>query len=292
MTDDDLLKKIRIKDVSELPNWFCLEKYDNTKTLNAAGWYEQLFVRYNLFEALKRLEEYTEDDDYDIEAAIDLVDHTFFKIEKNPIIDVSTDQKLSEEFLIKVLQDLKQKKCDYMLGIHNITINEFLSIESAANPRLKVIKKYWKKHALKDDYNTTQLDNLLDKPLYKLYYPQRQTLHEAAIIDWELPDKILLDHFKQFLKLNRPKKLKYEMDYDTGDTFLKKSYRKPNFKQWYRLSILPYLDLKFWSIENNITIPYRVFADAIFKPGENGEETIRKTTAPYSIHRINTITLC
>ena len=35
----------RIKNVSELPNWFQLKKYDKAKALDTTGWYEQLSVR-------------------------------------------------------------------------------------------------------------------------------------------------------------------------------------------------------------------------------------------------------
>ena len=35
----------KIKHVSELPEWFKLEKYTFTNNLDAAGWYEQLSMR-------------------------------------------------------------------------------------------------------------------------------------------------------------------------------------------------------------------------------------------------------
>ena len=35
----------RIKQVSELPEWFDLKKYEFTRNLNSLGWYEQLYVR-------------------------------------------------------------------------------------------------------------------------------------------------------------------------------------------------------------------------------------------------------
>lgn len=40
--------KKRIKHVSELPEWFNLEKYNNARKLNANGWYEQLCIRGNI----------------------------------------------------------------------------------------------------------------------------------------------------------------------------------------------------------------------------------------------------
>src|SRR5881394_1963592 len=35
----------RIKHVSELPEWFKLDKYNNARKLDANGWYEQFCIR-------------------------------------------------------------------------------------------------------------------------------------------------------------------------------------------------------------------------------------------------------
>ncbi len=35
----------RIKNISELPKWFQLDKYKAAKKLDAAGWYEQFAIR-------------------------------------------------------------------------------------------------------------------------------------------------------------------------------------------------------------------------------------------------------
>ena len=45
-----------------------------------------------------------------------------------------------------------------------------------------------------------------------------------------------------------------------------------------KFGLLPYLDLHIWKKETGIKIPNRVTADAIFLPGEGGEEVVRKTT--------------
>lgn len=40
----------RIKNISELPQWFRLDKYKASKKLNAVGWYEQFAIRGKLME--------------------------------------------------------------------------------------------------------------------------------------------------------------------------------------------------------------------------------------------------
>jgi hypothetical protein len=52
----------------------------------------------------------------------------------------------------------------------------------------------------------------------------------------------------------------------------------PDFNEWIRIGILPYLDLKIWEMQENVSIPNRVMADAIFTDEISGEETVRKTT--------------
>lgn len=281
MLINDLSDLIRIRHVSELPEWFDLKKYHKAKTLTAAGWYEQLFVRYYLFYALERLQEGADDEEFDDEAYIDAVDHTFAKIQENPILDVTTDQQLSDEYLTRNLLALKQEKKQQTLGVRSLAAVDLFAIQNYNGMLFRKIKKRWKKSILIED--NSPIENLMYQPLHQLDdYP---LLNKFAVIDWELPDGVLIEHFKQFLKTNRPETFNFEDDEDTN--LLKKYYRKPDFNEWCRLSILPYLDLQFWALEEDIKIPNRVMADAIFPIGENGEETIRKTTAPLAKRLMN-----
>jgi hypothetical protein len=298
MTEETI---VRIKHVSELPDWFQLNKYDSAKQLDATGWYEQLLVRYNLLQSFHRLQEYPETEEYNDEADVDTLDFVFAKIQEHPIVDIATDVMLSdlltEEFIGKTLNELKQKNPHYSLGIHNITVNEFLDIEDAATKSLEQVKQQIKKYT--DEINEPdELDNesleeakyewknnlrtyhdetlapSLHTPLFKL--TNHPILQEAVRINWKLPDTILMEHFKQFIQLHRPKTTMT----DDGKSFLKNCYRKPDFNEWYRLGILPCFDLKLWALEENVIIPNRVIADAIYPHGESGEETVRKTTMP------------
>lgn len=264
----------RIKHVSELPEWFDLKQYHKAKTLTAAGWYEQLFVRYYLYYAFERLLEGAGDEEFEDEGFIDAVDHTFAKIQENPIIDVTTDQQLSDEYLTRNLLALKQGKTKQTLGVRSLAAVDLFAIQDYDGKLFRKLKKRWKKTIHIEDISP--IENLIYQPLHQL--DDFHLMNKFAVIDWELPDGVLIEHFKQFLKINRPETINFEDDEDTN--LLKKYYRNPDFNEWCRLSVLPYLDLKFWALEEDIKIPNRVMADAIFPAGENGEETIRKTTAP------------
>ena len=159
----------RIKHVSELPEWFQLNKYDQARKLDAAAWYEQLFIRYNTKLAFERLRE--DDYEYDIglyETDIDLVDNTIAKIELNPIIDISSDIQLTEDFLSKTLSELKQKMPHYTLGVHNTTIAEFFDIERAVDKPLKMMKQQLEKYFRDTEYAIKPPREWQDKPINKL----------------------------------------------------------------------------------------------------------------------------
>ena len=94
---------------------------------------------------------------------------------------------------------------------------------------------------------------------------------DPVIVDLNFPDKVLLDTFKQYLVTRRA---------ESKTEHLSKPFRQQDFYDWSRFGVLPYLDLKLWEMETGNKIPYRVYADAIYRSTEGGEETVRKTTAP------------
>ena len=261
----------RIKRVSDLPLWFDLNKYKLTKQLDAAEWYEQLSIRYGSHSAFNRSREDTEHEE-DKKEALEFVDYVITKIQENPIIDILTDTLLSEELSCNTLDELKQRKPHYTLGVHKLTVNEFFEIERCIDKPLKQMRN-------QRNNSSARPGKWIYKPLHKLHRYDPIMLHEVVHIDWELPDAILIEHFKQFLKSQRPRDAMIEDDKEYND-YIKKCQRKPDFNTWYRTGVLPYLDLTLWASRLNINIPYRVMADAIYPNGDYGEETIRKTTAP------------
>jgi hypothetical protein len=98
-----------------------------------------------------------------------------------------------------------------------------------------------------------------------------------VMVNLDLPDSILLDSFKQWLVDARQ---------NIQPEYTDKKYRKPDFVSWAQMGILPWLDLTIWAKQEGVSIPNRVMADAIFKPGEGGEEAVRKTTAPTALRMI------
>lgn len=82
---------------------------------------------------------------------------------------------------------------------------------------------------------------------------------------------MLIEQFKQLLPALRVS--------EENSQNAERVYRRPDSASWIYFGVLPYLDLKLWAQVEGVQIPNRVFADAIFPPGEGGEEVVRKTTS-------------
>src|SRR3990167_6860620 len=83
---------IKIKHVSELPEWFDLKKYDFCDDIKAVGWYEQIYARWVLegeSEELKFNPNFGDKNNYiQYKNAVQAV-------QENPNIDILSDKRLS-----------------------------------------------------------------------------------------------------------------------------------------------------------------------------------------------------
>lgn len=251
----------RLKSASDLPAWFDLNKYADQVSLDAAGWYEQLSVRQSLLSMTRHI-----DDKYS--RFSELVKF----IRETPIIDTYSDFKLRTYLGNGKLHELKIKQPNFTLGIRLMTAHEFYKIDKLVG----IEKSECARKLLARAYDDSDWDqphkfdyvDWLDSPVDSIIGSGSQEMN--ICINTELPDKILIKQFEQFLRLLRDLKVSMGMP--------EIPWRKPDFEGWVRFAVLPYIDLTIWSYEIDIKIPNRVMADAIFPPGEGGEEVVRKTT--------------
>lgn len=265
-----------IKHVSELPKWFSLEKYETAKSLDAAGWYEQLSVRSGMITLMKpppwwngcKPSDFSKTDTHSMKV-LEL-------IRAKPILNIADNMTLKACFLGGIMHELKSKDLRYSFGVHLTTVRNL----------------YWTENNIKEDkrahargffeqifnYVCTDLEkpftfkyeceDWIDEPVDELVENNNSKLN--ITVNMLLPDKVLIEQFKQLLQCTR-NQLTY-----VGRVI--ENVEKPNFSAWCEHGVLPYLDLHIWQIETGMKIPNRVMADAIFPPGEGGEEKIRKTT--------------
>ena len=116
----------RIKHVSELPEWFKLEKYAFTSNLDAWGWYEQLSMRsiclYRTFEHMRDKTQPSEGLTNAIQA-----------LRENPNSNIQRDKRLEEYFPhgSNLLPFLDPKiNAHNLLGITPVAIDKLLNVSS------------------------------------------------------------------------------------------------------------------------------------------------------------------
>jgi hypothetical protein len=255
----------RIKHVSELPEWFQIKKYSSTSELTATGWLEQLWFRVILYSSTKAAKEKRNNDNLENEKLIAQLFEAIELIQKNPIINLEAEDIAYHDFFYS-FRNYMHRKLPLTFGVRSITTADFLFLEKAISPYfLENVR-----HAIDEVYS--EIDgpfcSVLDGSLHKLM--DEDSIYEKSIahVNWNLPNTVLIEHFKEYLIKNRPLEI--------ND---KKKNRAIDFNSWHRFGILPYIDLKIWELMTDNSIPNRVTADAIYLHGEYGEETIRKTTS-------------
>lgn len=311
--------KNEIRHVSDLPDWFRLDKYDAAESLDTAGWFEQLSVRSQCFLLLRNAtrsvgwaedlpplaaEQHNAHRNTQENEGLDLDEDecvALSEVRSNPIVDLFKSVELRPLFLGGAVYELKIKKEKplYSLGVHSMTVRQLRLHEVHMTPSRVAYSRRWAKgvfRALGSGDDVYPHKNWIDCPVQESFrlddrlvigedgvtcrrvLERRRESETAVMINLDLPDSILIDSFRQWLKSAR---------FDTKTTAAAKRYRKPDFDSWVRLGILPFLDLTIWAIETGVSIPNRVMADAIFHPGEGGEEVVRKTTEPTALKLVD-----
>lgn len=244
------MTKLSIKHVKELPNWFKLEKYEAAKTLDAHGWYKNLFVRQKILKSIGE-------------------DHFIKALEANKQIALLIKGDLD----CLRLEPILKKESLFILnsfgvsgrkepGVRRLTIGDLYN-------EIKLIDIDKQNYAKKIILNTEDSEGFWDALYhteYKKEWNVNPLLEELSCnlihINLQLPEKLLIEQFTSLVK-----KMQY-----------KRANKKPNFDGWIQFGILPYIDLRIWEKETKRSIPNSVMANAIFPPSEGGEEVVRKTT--------------
>lgn len=279
-------KKI-IRNVNDLPDWYALEKYHAADSLDAAGWYEILLQRWNHFFWFDRNgpEKYKRD-------RHDRKNYYYDALLQSRIDPLSLLTDAVQIALIGggQLEALKYDKKDFSTFSHAIsplTIRRLYQKEHRLKKPTRTRIRAWF-DSMFDDFVSIELTDeykaeckwalsFIDDPIFEAFEKEGEEMdwldqsrgHDCVYVDLTVPDKILIQQFTDYVRQVRRR---------YPDIKPAKPYKAPEYKKWIEYGLLPYLDLKLWEIENNVSIPYRVLADAIFTDGNMGEEMIRKTT--------------
>jgi hypothetical protein len=263
----------RIKHVSELPEWFKLSNYKEVKNFTLSNWCEQIQGRILFLQAYISI--FTSSDtnthEYKLRTS-SLLQLALHNIRSNPL-EIYQGEHL-RNFLDEVEPSIEPFSPFSYLGVFEFTGNDLLSLlKTLPNDYLKSMMELVNSTSTPDSEDALSPDEpeWLNKPLFN---PSSHinSVYDPVIVNLSIPDNILIEHFKTYLKMRNIQK-------KSNENHIKR-FSKSDQENWHRFGVLPFLDLEIWAIENDVNIPYRVFADAIFPDGTCGEETIRKTTLP------------
>lgn len=246
----------RIKSRSQLPSWFNLEKYQEAATLDGLGWFWQLNVRSSSYMSivLDDLPSPSSETNCNFLSTVEgsisqqLEMDLLFQTRLTPIIDTK-----AEAFITKYTKILLHEPngLDYA-SLRDI--DNFLSMHRGEE-KASILR-----------YLSRSINGVPDSHHELDFNTPMQTSATALVkVDLSLPESVLLDSFRHMVRQAQQE--------STPDP------RTPDFSEWIRLGLLPYLDLFLWQTQCNVTIPNRVYADVIFTGDSEGEETVRKTTS-------------
>ena len=275
----------RIRRVSDLPKWYNLAKYAQANSLDAAGWYKQLTTRSDLAIRVDSLKQ----EPAFFSSFIDPEEtkRALAYIRANPISDATGDFPLKDPALFCDSLHYMCNAGDPCLspGVHLATIRNLYMLEGRIEKEKRTYARNFFEPIIdpqsawlraKEKFWRGEPEHRIDEPEPWIDEPVDANLdlpyHGVTVrVNLHLPDKMLIEQFRLLLQSLRDPTKK------PGSP--KPLWQKPDFSDWIRFSVLPYIDLWLWERETGARIPNRVMADAIFPTGEGGEEVVRKTTA-------------
>ena len=254
-----------VKHWSQLPSWFSLQNYQEQEDLTLAGWLRQLSIRAELMTAHRLHTEHQ----------LDLLDF----LRSQPIISADA----ADDFLCPWHDRLHAQLEDEPLGeapVRPMVLSDLLRIENAigeghlAHARDLVRRLFWgggldvldTSVAVQAMHERHQLDQPVDD------FASQREMTSSVVVNLALPDAVLVQAFRdQLLSLREQASRRQQGPVPSN--------ARVSPEEWVRVGLLPYIDLQLWAKETNQRITNRALADAIFPPGEGGEEVVRKTTS-------------
>jgi len=244
------MRKI-INSASDIPEWFSLNNYEFTSSLDAAGWYKQFSARQEWHHILEK---------YDIN------DATYQKEYRKGA------EKLMSQ-IISHFGNLPEKVVykSYLSGAETYSV-ESLTVLSASY-------LHWEMNRLNisdDLLEREETEDITNEEYEILNTPFAVALDRAGIInpyemtpiyvDLYVSDEQLKSDFEEWLEKFRKISGLYSDP---------KKYSKAKFQRWHKLKILPYLDLSYWANIQNTTITQSVYGAILF-PDERDKDTTYK----------------
>lgn len=243
-------KKKIIGKLDDLPDWFDIKKYEVAKNMSPQDWFSQLLVRNILDQVFHDCP------------------HSFFYltykdygtyIEKDPFPNWKQTSKkmreIIETFHPRAVELARVLSCyGFLRG-------------ALSNKQYQYLNDWYAKF-IAFEKQPPKIQKMPDWFLQELNSKSSKIFLE---VDLEAADQLIFKQLKSIMQQERKKRAINE-----EQIIINASPKQ--LQSWYEFGVFPYCDLRNWARVNRASIPYRIYADAIFTRCEKGEETIRRTT--------------
>lgn len=247
------MKQIKqIKTPTEILPWFNKANYIQVLSLHPREWYEQLLIRKILFGLL----EYPDVISQEVKEAINF-------LRNKPIIEILKDKPL---FIFKPY--FTQKNPIYPEGVHALTLQEFIKLESLLpSNKSDYAKKWHTSNHLNLSILCDPLVDCISEPISQLTESIARG-NEILSVDCSQPLPLLVKCFEQHIKIKK-KELKTKKN---------ARYKFPTNYDCFRFGVLPYLDIQLWKMETGNKFSNEELLAAITPDTDTGDLNTLRTT--------------
>jgi len=249
----------------KIPKWFSLGKYHQTATLDAAFWYGQITVRRVCSSQLRDMR-----DPHPIFPERDAVVRlALTSLREDPIADLT--HRPFDDDVFSFCRNLGSPNVPV---VRSMTYWDFCGIDSRIR---RILPENQVDQAQKIAHT------LSSHGAVALLYPSPEWMEadlktecfwgglNPLVIDLGFPNSVLVQHFELHLQnLRRRKERKPET-----------RKHSPDVEEWFRLGVLPCMDLLLWEDEQQCRITNRLITDALAL-GSN-DDKVRKTIRPLAM---------
>lgn len=274
-----------------LPEWFDVEKYRAALNFKTIDWFEQLAPRAGLFSFADHLKQHGENIRDGLAEALALIKEnpviTRSRMEAAPLKTVSMNGQ-NVEVIDPSITAMRMSMDRRLIGVSDIDLNHTSRLVMS-------LKEEWQL-ALAAQLSWRFIKPEEMPPLYREinilipwkddFFPTLFDTWEAplAAIDLALPDEILMKDFAAYLKEKRKRRGNIDSPF----------FKSPDFTDWYKSGVLPYLDLTLWELATGESIRWNAFAEALNEIVDDpigGEGALMKTTKAHAKKLIDARTI-
>ena len=256
---------IKVERVEDLPDWFSLENYNDSKSFTTIDWLRSLSIRAEILHIMdyEFEEEDCEESDSLSEIVWRAINEAIETLRQSPLERFMPDTSgywSSDKTDLGLIGN--SPVCPMTFGdlIEQCNFDRFFGHADTA--------ERWEVLTDADSRRATKRKDIAAIPV-ELTGNGPPSHLVAITVDLGSPDAIIEATFMRWLEGERAK-TKAAVN----------RYRKPTHNRWTRYGILPYLDLTIWAKEHGVSIPDRVMAAAITPWTDTGDGNLRKTVVP------------